>query len=103
MASVDESACTRNMDKDCPSGSWCCLDATNAAAPKSVCKPCDATIFGHCLENAVDLCQKSNMQPWNNFANIEKEVEDAARAMGKQAACQLWNQYIPPGSGICSG
>ena len=95
--SIDEGACqAAPWGKSCGNGEWCCLDASDAAHPKSVCMPCEHTFFGHCLyETSSEVCARHNLKPWNSLSDLQDLVKSEGEELLKEAAKQLLCRYVP--------
>ena len=73
---IDESACdARISGKNCPANSWCCLDAESQ---KSVCVPCQRTLFGRCVEWESTTCARQGLAPWNELTQHKLDMYDVA-------------------------
>ena len=90
--SIDETACdARVLGKDCPHGSWCCLNGS-----KTECVTCDHKIFGKCLSTSHQTCEAHSMKSWNQLADIEQYLYDAGEKVGKDAVEAVCKKYNIP-------
>ena len=89
---LDESACEASpYGKSCPTGSWCCM---NEQAGKSECVPCKTTVFGRCLNTAVDACSAAGLKPWNQLADVEQAAVEAGKTALQKAFQDAMAKYV---------
>lgn len=91
MSRIDETACdAKAFGRDCPGGSWCCLNGTSK---KTECVPCDQSIFGHCLQTSKQLCESHKMTSWNQMADVEEFLYNAGKELSKEAMHTICVKY----------
>jgi hypothetical protein len=91
---IDEGVCdAKVLSKDCPHGSWCCLDKTKL---KTECVKCDHEIFGACLSTSHQTCDAQGMESWNQLGDVESYLNQAGGSIAKQAAESVCRKYELP-------